>query len=107
MNMKRTHSLPVLLLCAALFFSGCGGAKTEQHLPGGSEESAPAAAGEQTAPGAETRPGEENAPKLEGLVYESTVPLYYANQFDITIVNDVLETACSEAYTKVTDFLNR
>ena len=27
--MKRTHSVPVLLLCAALFFSGCGGAKTK------------------------------------------------------------------------------
>ena len=103
--MKIKRILPAFLALALLLaLCGCGGAKTEQHLPGGSEESAPAA-GEQTA--AETRPGEENAPKLDGLVYESTVPLYYANQFDITIVNDVLETACSEAYTKVTDFLNR
>lgn len=81
--MKIKRILPAFLaLALALSLCGCGGAKTEQHLPGGSEESAPAA-GEQTAPGGETRPGEENAPKLDGLVYESTVPLYYANQFDI------------------------
>lgn len=45
--------------------------------------------------------------EIDRRVAKAEEEISYANQFDITIVNDVLETACSEAYTKVTDFLNR
>ena len=79
--MKKQQILSVLLALALLLaLCACGGAKTEQHLPGGSEDGAPAA-GEQ--PSDPPRPGEENAPKIEGLVYESTVPLAYADQFAV------------------------
>ena len=44
--------------------------------------------------------------EIERRVAKAEEEISYANQFDITIVNDVLETACNEAYSKVTEFLN-
>ncbi len=80
MNMKRT--LASLLVLVLLALAGCGG-KTEP--PASSAAPAGAQSGEGTAPApvATPRPGEENAPKIDGLVYESTVPLAYADQFAI------------------------
>ena len=85
--MKKKQILSILLALALLLaLCGCGGTKTEQHLPGGSEESAPAAdeqPGTADAPASTPRPGAENAPVIEGLTYESTAELTYADQFAI------------------------
>ncbi len=78
--MKQNRFI-ALLLCLALLLAlcGCGGGKTEQPAA----TAAPASDGGSTQPATEARPGEENAPKFEGLTYESTVPLTYADQFAI------------------------
>ena len=44
--------------------------------------------------------------EIDRRVAKAEEEISYANQFDITIVNDVLETACNEAYSKVAEFLN-
>ena len=80
MNMKQLLSA---LLAAALLLAlaGCGGGKAEPAAtaaPAAAQPDAPA-----DAPAVTPRPGEENAPKFDGLVYESTVPLEYADQFAI------------------------
>ena len=63
-----------LALCLLFLCAACGGTASpaESLQPEGS-----------TSPAGTPRPGEENAPKLQGLVYESTVPLEYADQFAI------------------------
>ena len=78
MNMKRICALS-LLLCLLLALVGCG-AKQEQSTPA---SAADLPSGSSDTPAATPRPGEENAPKIDGLVYESTVPLEYADQFAI------------------------
>ena len=77
--MKRNRFIAALL-CLALLSAlcGCGGGKTEPPAA-----PAPAPASDAASSAAEARPGEENAPKIEGLTYESTVPLEYADQFAI------------------------
>ena len=77
--MKRNRFIAALL-CLALLSAlcGCGGGKTEPPA-----SPAPAPASDAASSAAEARPGEENAPKVEGLTYESTVPLEYADQFAI------------------------
>ena len=63
--MKRTHSVPVLLLCAALFFSGCGGAKTK---------SAPAPTAETAAtPEPTAEPTPEPTPAEPAVIGRATV----------------------------------
>ena len=75
--MKRTKAIALILaLVLALGLTACG---AQQETP--AETAASAAGAEQTA--ATPRPGEENAPRIEGLTYESTVPLTYADQFAI------------------------
>ena len=77
--MKRYRGIALALaLALALGLAACGGAKTEAPAATAAPETSGAA---QT--GAAPRPGEENAPKLDGLTYESTVPLQYADQFAI------------------------
>ncbi len=65
-----------LALCLLLVCTACGGSGSETPSP------TPAAANAD-APASTPRPGEENAPKIAGLVYESTLPLQYADQFAI------------------------
>ena len=80
--MKTNQILSTLLaLMLLLACAGCG-AKT----PEPAATAAPTAAqtsGTPDAPAATPRPGEENAPQIDGLTYESTVELAYADQFAI------------------------
>ncbi len=74
MNTKRV--LPLLLtLCMLLVCAACGGSAATPDAPQ-TQDNTPA-------PAATPRPGEENAPKIDGLVYESTMPLEYADQFAV------------------------
>ena len=74
--MKRSRFIPALLaLCLLLACAACGGGAA---APSASQPPAEAPVSETT-----PRPGEENAPKLDGLVYESTAELEYADQFAI------------------------
>ena len=80
MKMKQLLSA-TLILALLLALCACGG-KTE--TPAATAVPAPEQpAAAETAPAATPRPGEENAPKIDGLTYESTVPLVYADQFAI------------------------
>jgi len=73
--MKRYRVISLVLALALLLgLTACG---AKQETP--AETAAPVSGTEQTA----LRPGEENAPKIDGLTYESTVPLQYADQFAI------------------------
>ena len=76
MNVNRFLAA-LLALALLLPLAACGG-KQETPAP----TAAPAPDGTGTA-AAEPRPGEENAPAIDGLRYESTVPLEYADQFAI------------------------
>ena len=86
--MKIRRILSALLALILLLALAACGAKEPTAAPSETPapESTAAAGGEATpepAPAATPRPGEENAPKIEGLVYERTVPLVYADQFAI------------------------
>ena len=75
MNAKRILTV-LLSMCLLLVCAACGGTSAPAATQTPAQEST-------SAPAATPRPGEENAPKLEGLVYESTLPLQYADQFAI------------------------
>lgn len=47
------------------------------------------------------------AEEIERRIAKAEEEISYANQFDITIVNDNLETACAEAFEKVFTFINK
>ena len=47
----------------------------------------------------------DSADEIERRIAKAEEEISYANQFDCIIVNDVLETACSEALDKVGSFL--
>ena len=71
MNWK--YPLFTVLLCAAILFSGCGGAAAEETEI------------TQTAPVTESAPAPEESgpPTLPGLTYERTMEKRYARQFDV------------------------
>ncbi len=76
MKLKRIcAALLALALLTAL--AACGGKESAEPTP------TPSATDTAAAPAATPRPGEENAPKIDGLVYESTVENLYADQFTI------------------------
>ena len=77
--MKKNRIIAALLaLCLLLPLAACGVNETSTPAP----TEAPASSGA-AQPAATPRPGEENAPKIDGLTYERTVPLEYADQFAI------------------------
>ena len=77
-HMKRNRILAALLAIALLLpLAACGAKETAPAATAAPTEAQP----EQAA--ATPRPGEENAPRIEGLTYERTVPLVYADQFAI------------------------
>jgi len=81
MNMKRTLAA-LLSMALLLALAGCGG-KTEPPAAPAAPTAAQPGETVGAAPAATPRPGEENAPKIDGLTYERTVPLVYADQFAI------------------------
>ena len=82
MQMKRFLAA-LLALALTLALTGCGGAKSEPAPAATAAPTAAQADGTADAPAATPRPGEENAPAIEGLTYESTAELTYADQFAI------------------------
>jgi len=84
-DMKLKHIIPLLLAFALLLsLCACGQSAAPVQTPAApTATETPAVPQDEAAPAATPRPGEENAPKIEGLVYESTVPLEYADQFAI------------------------
>ncbi len=50
--------------------------------------------------------GTETEDSLKKRVAKAHHELTFANQFDVVVVNDDLDRACSEAFRKVSDFLN-
>ena len=79
--MKMKKALAALLVLALLLpLAACGG--TKEPAATDAPTAPPASSGTEQA-AATPRPGEENAPKIEGLVYESTVENLYADQFTI------------------------
>lgn len=49
----------------------------------------------------------DSAEEIEKRVAKAEEEISYANQFDLTIVNDVLDVACQQAYDKVSEFLDK
>ena len=76
--MKLNRMIALLLaLCLMASLAACGEKPAPSPAPAATAAAQPAQA--EAAP----LPGEEDAPKIEGLTYERTVPLVYADQFAI------------------------